>query len=194
MADQMFNFNDKVGLMYVINTIKSHLDTYLAGKISPEQLNEAISGIQITTDAALSETSTNPIQNMAVAKEFEKKADIVSPELSGTPTVPTALAGTSSLQIANTAFVQNALNSALAGISGVDIQVVETLPETGQKGTFYFLAKQTAGTDNLYLEYVWVNGKWELIGDTTIDLSGYVQASQMVPIPDSEIDAMFANW
>lgn len=194
MADVMYNFNDKAGLMYVINTIKTYLDGYLAGKVSTEELNQAIEGVRITVDTALSETSTNPVQNMAVAKEFDKKSNIVSPEFSGTPTTPTALAGTNSLQIANTAFVQAAINSALAGITGVDIQVVDTLPDTGVKGTFYFVKKSVTGTNNAYSEYVWVNGKWELIGDTTIDLSGYVKISQMVPITDTEIDAMFVGW
>lgn len=194
MADQMFNFNDKAGLMYVITTIKTYLDGYLSGKVSAEQLTEAINGVRVTVDASLSDTSTNPVQNMAVAKEFDKKANLTSPEFAGTPTTPTALAGTNSLQIANTAFVQAAINSALAGISGIDIQIVDTLPETGVKGTFYFVSKTTAGTNNVYSEYVWVNGKWELIGDTTIDLSDYVKAAQLVPITDTEIDAMFVGW
>lgn len=194
MADQIYNFNDKIGLIYVINTIKSFLDQYLAGKVSTEQLQQAIESVKVTVDASLSETSTNPVQNMAVAKEFDKKAPIANPEFSGVPTTPTALDGTNSLQIANTAFVQSAINNALAGISGIDIQVVETLPDTGVKGTFYLVPKTSPSANNAYSEYVWVNGKWKFIGDTTIDLSGYVQSSQLVAIPESEIEAMFANW
>lgn len=194
MADQIFNFNDKTGLMYVINTIKSYLDSYLSSKITEEELQEAIDDIKVTVDTSLSDTSTNPVQNMAVSKEFEKKADLANPVFSGVPTTPTPLDGTNSLQIANTAFVQSAINNALAGISGVDIQVVDSLPETGVKGTFYFVSKSSPAENNAYSEYVWVNNSWEYIGDTTIDLTGYVQSSQLVPISDSEIDAMFANW
>lgn len=194
MAEQLYNFNDKTGLMYVINTIKSYLDGYLSGKVSAEELEEAISNVEITTDSSLSTTSTNPIQNMAVANEFEKTAPLANPAFTGVPTAPTALAGTNSLQIANTTFVQSAINNALAGITGIDIQVVEALPDTGVKGTFYFVPKTSPSSNNAYSEYVWVNGNWEYIGDTTIDLSGYVQSSQLVPIPESEIDAMFADW
>lgn len=194
MADQIYNFNDKLGLMYVINTIKSYLDGYLGGKVSAEELNTAINGVKIIIDPALSDTSTNPVQNMAVTKALEAKAPLANPVFSGTPTAPTPLDGTNSLQIANTAFVQSTINSALAGITGIDIQVVDALPSEGKKGTFYLVKKSAASTNNTYYEYVWVGGKWELIGDTTIDLSGYVQASQLVPIPESEIDAMFADW
>lgn len=194
MTDQTFNFNDKTGLMYVINTIKSYLDQYLSYKITAEELEEAIDEIKITVDTSLNDTSTNPVQNMAVTKEFEKKAPLANPEFSGIPTVPTPLEGTNSLQIANTTFVQSAINNALAGISGVDIQVVNVLPQTGVKGTFYFVSNSSSSQNNVYSEYVWVNNQWELIGDTTIDLSGYVKSSQLVPIPESEIDAMFASW
>lgn len=194
MADQVYNFNDKLGLMYVINTIKSYLDSYLSGKVSADELEEAISNIQVTTDASLSLTSTNPIQNMAVAKEFEKKAPLANPEFSGVPTAPTPLDGTNSLQVANTAFVQSAINNALAGISEISFDVVDALPDAGSKGKIYLLAKASPNPDNIYTEYVWINGKWESIGDTVVDLSGYVQSSQMVPIPESEIDAMFAGW
>lgn len=194
MADQMYNFNDKTGLMYVINTIKSHLDSYLSGKVSAEELEEAISNVEVTVDATLSTDSTNPIQNMAVANALNNKAPIANPAFTGVPTTPTALDGTNSLQVANTAFVQSAINSALAGITGIDFQVVDALPETGAKGIIYLVSKSVPNTNNIYTEYVWVNSKWESIGDTTVDLSGYVQSSQLVPIPESEIDAMFADW
>lgn len=42
---------------------------------------------------------------------WESKAGLVSPEFTGTPTVPTAAAGTENEQIANTEFVSNALKS-----------------------------------------------------------------------------------
>ena len=42
-------------------------------------------------------------------------APIESPEFTGTPTAPTAEAGTSSNQIATTAFVQKAINSITNG-------------------------------------------------------------------------------
>lgn len=52
-------------------------------------------------------------------------------------------------------------------------EVVDALPSSGEENVFY-LVKDTNGKDgNNYLEYLWINGKWELIGSTQVDLSGY---------------------
>lgn len=52
----------------------------------------------------------------AIAVAIATKADSVSPSFSGTPTVPTASFGTSSTQAASTAFVQAAMQAALAAV------------------------------------------------------------------------------
>lgn len=90
-----------------------------------------------TVDSELSSTSTNPVQNKAVQAELTKKAPIASPSFTGTPKVPTASAGTNNTQAASTAFVTSAISTAMAGITKLDFQVVQTLPSTGVKGTFY---------------------------------------------------------
>ena len=52
-------------------------------------------------------TTVAPSQN-AVYDALATKADLASPALTGNPTAPTAAAGTSTTQIATTAFVQAA--------------------------------------------------------------------------------------
>lgn len=200
-----YDYSDKAALLYVLDTIRDKIRGYLEGYVTSDTLKKELDALgdmvdsaRVTVDTVLNGTSTNPIQNMAVAAAIEnlesKKAGLASPEFSGTPLVPTALEGTSSLQVANTAFVQQALNTALAGITGIDMQVCDALPDTGKRGTFYFVQNSGSGSQNFYDEYAWVNGKWELLGNTTVDLSGYLQESQLVPITTTEIDAMFENW
>lgn len=50
-----------------------------------------------------------------IADDMDAKAPLASPALTGTPTAPTAAAGTSSTQIATTAFVSNAIASEAVG-------------------------------------------------------------------------------
>lgn len=144
-----------------------------------------------TVDSELSDTSTNPVQNKAVQAELAKKAPIVSPSFTGTPKVPTASAGTNNTQAASTAFVTSAISTAMAGITKLDFQVVQTLPSTGVKGTFYLIANSGSG-QNVYDEYLWINNKYEKLGTREIDLSSYIKQSDMVAITNSEIDAAFA--
>ena len=48
----------------------------------------------------------------AIASAISSKADLNSPALTGTPTAPTASAGTNTTQLASTAFVQTAISAA----------------------------------------------------------------------------------
>lgn len=62
-------------------------------------------------DNAPTENSTNLVTSGGVYDALETKAPLASPALTGTPTAPTAAAGTNTTQIATTAFVQTALGS-----------------------------------------------------------------------------------
>ena len=55
------------------------------------------------------------------------------------------------------------------GASRLTITVVEQLPETGKEYTLY-LVRDTKGKDNdIYFEYMWIEGKWEKLGSTHLD-------------------------
>ena len=86
--------------------------------------------------------------------------------------------------------VDDAIQDALADITGIDFQVVQELPQTGVKGVIY-LVSNSGTAPNVYDEYIWVNNTFEKIGTTAVDLSGYVQASEMHALTNSEIDTIF---
>jgi len=73
-------------------TAKDTLPTGNSGKI--------VKGTEIDTELT------------AIASAISSKADLNSPAMTGTPTSPTASAGTNTTQVATTAFVQTALSAA----------------------------------------------------------------------------------
>ena len=75
-------------------TAKDGLPTGNSGKI--------VKGAEIDTELT------------AIASAISSKADTNSPALTGTPTAPTASAGTNTTQVATTAFVQTALSAAFS--------------------------------------------------------------------------------
>ena len=91
----------------------------------------------------------------------------------------------------NATQVQQAINTALSSITGIDFQIVESLPGSGVKGTIYLLSNGGAGS-NSYDEYVYINSKWEKIGTTDIDLSNYYNTTNFTAITNTEIDTIFA--
>ena len=61
----------------------------------------------------------------------------------------------------------------IGNITSFEIDVVESLPESGTKGHIYFVPKTAADEKNIYDEYIWVvkegASAFEKIGDTKID-------------------------
>ena len=88
--------------------------------------------------------------------------------------------------------VQTAIDTALAGITGISFEVVQTLPATGDTGTIYLVPNSGTGT-NVYDEYIYINNGWEKIGTTAVDLSNYVQFSDLTAITNAEIDTIVAS-
>ena len=78
-------------------------------------------------------------------------------------------------------------NSQYYGI--MEYRVVESLPVTGVRGTIYLIA-HNHGDNDTYDEYLWVVDKYEKIGNTDIDLSGYIPivkgANNKIPKFNSE--------
>lgn len=92
--------------------------------------------------------------------------------------------------------VTSAINTAIAGVTQFDLQIVTELPTTGKKGVIYLIA-HAHGTNDSYDEYIWVtNGsknKFEKIGNTDIDLSAYLKKTDIVAITNAEIDTILAS-
>lgn len=86
--------------------------------------------------------------------------------------------------------VGNAITEALKDITGVKFEIVQALPATGAAGTIY-LVPHVHGDKDIYDEYVFVNSKWEKLGSTDIDLSGYVLRSDMHELTAEEVTTIW---
>lgn len=64
-------------------------------------------------------------------------------------------------------------------LSVLNVEVVDELPEEGVAKTLFLVSNNKSEEKNTYNEYMWINGKWELIGNTDIDLTGYAKESQV---------------
>lgn len=87
-------------------------------------------------------------------------------------------------------YTQAEVNALIGSITTISFLVVQTLPSTGESNIIYLVPKTTAGTDNVYDEYIYVNNDWELIGDTEVDLSNYYTKTQTENKIDEKINAL----
>lgn len=88
--------------------------------------------------------------------------------------------------------VQSLINSAVSNITSFDYSIVTALPSTGIKGTIYLVLNGGTGSEE-YDEYIWISNKFEHIGTTKVDLTGYLKETDMVAITNAEIDTIVAS-
>jgi hypothetical protein len=84
------------------------------GSVSTVDATDAVKGIVELATAAETTTGTDATRAVTPAGlkvELDKKANLASPALTGTPTAPTAAAGTNTTQLATTAFVGAAVTA-----------------------------------------------------------------------------------
>ena len=142
--------------------------------------------------------------------------------LAGTPKTDLILDGTSSNAIANRtvynalaqkieATIENLVNfynksqvfnkqevrELIGAINTLTIEVVNSLPTSDISATTIYFLKQSGA--NAYDEYIYVDNAWVKIGDTEIDLSGYMTTANFnIAIADyynkTAIDTMIANY
>lgn len=89
--------------------------------------------------------------------------------------------------------VQSLINSAVGNVTSIRYEKVTSLPATGATGVIYLVA-HSHGTQDIYDEYIWIadTKTFEKIGNTDIDLSGYVKATDLTAITTDELNAMWS--
>ena len=167
---------------------ESNLATALASKINGKADSATtLAGYGITDAYTSTETDTL----------LAAKAPLASPTFTGTPSAPTATAGTNTTQIATTAFVKAACDAISASLAGAfnfkgivaNLTELEAI-ENPSNGDVYQVTNPGTGKTNA--EYVYDStNSWIELG-TVIDLSGYSPAltgTPTAPTPTSGDDS-----
>jgi hypothetical protein len=72
--------------------------------------------------------------------------------------------------------------NSIQDINVLNVEVVNELPEEGVAKTLFLVSNNKSEEKNTYDEYMWINGKWELIGNRDIDLTEYAKESKVEEI------------
>lgn len=117
-------------------------------------------------------------EELQVAQLFDDYTLFFNKELQKCATkseLPTKL---SQLDNDKTFKTETEIQSMIEKASSLKKEVVTSLPSTGKEDIIYLL-KNKNDTNNYYTEYMWISGKWEIIGDTRVDLSGYAMKTDI---------------
>lgn len=75
-----------------------------------------------------------------------------------------------------------AMNEKISALEVSKYKVVEVLPETGETNVIYLVPSPRPSQKNIKDEFIWVDGAWEQIGSTEIDLSDYAHKGEVVAV------------
>lgn len=136
-------------LLDAVQTLTNKTINASNNTISNLALSMFASGVVLT---ALSNSPSDAafLTEKAVATLLAAKAPLASPALTGTPTAPTATAGTNTTQIATTEFVKTAVDNAQSGI--VKIETYNNASMTPTDGVCTWTVTHTLGTDDVICE------------------------------------------
>ena len=181
------------------------LENYTLPTASAETLGgiKVGAGLQISEQGTLSATGGGTADSVAWENVQDKPTTIAGYGITdakinnktitlgaNTVTVPTdnnQLTNGAGYQTASD--VSSAISSAIGDITGIEYQIVEELPGTGEKGVIYLISNSGTG-QNIYDEYIWTGTAFEKIGTTDVDLSNYWSKTDLVAIQNSEIDTI----
>ena len=79
-------------------------------------------------------------------------------------------------------------NELVSKIPKFSITVVTTLPVENISGTTIYLVKDGAD-GNMYTEYIYVNGAWEILGSQRVDLTGYAKETWVAELLEEYLKA-----
>lgn len=151
------------------------------------KLDGIASGAEVNVQADWNETTTTSDAYIA-----NKPQNLVQDANYVHITVDNSMSDSSGNPISNSV-VKAYIDNAIGSVVGISFEKVTTLPATGEPGVIY-LVPNSGASPNSYDEYVWITvdgtSKFEKIGTTDIDLSGYVLSSDLVPLTTAEIDAI----
>lgn len=121
----------------------------------------------------------------------KKKLDSIAANATSTEISTVIDAASTDLTAASSKAVREYVKAALADFTGFSGEIVESLPETGKTNIIYLVPKSKAEENNVHDEYMWINGAFELLGSTNIDLSGYLKTTDLRSMTNEEIESVF---
>lgn len=155
--------SNKVATESTVSSAISGLTDTLTGTPGAGKTITAFDEVDGKVSATFSDIQVTESQVTNLVSDLALKAPLASPSFSGTPTAPTAAAGTNTEQIATTAFVKDAVDTATAGLSGAmhyrgEVSAIPPASGTYASGDVVVLTSSNK-------EYVFNGTNWRELGD-----------------------------
>lgn len=206
----------KADALYIFQLLAAELSKYVVavqGKGLSEndftdallaKLNGIEAGAEVNVQPDWSEADSTDDSYILNKPDLTVYAPLASPALTGSPTAPTQTASDNSTKIATTAYVTGAIATAISSMTGISFDAdttglgytsladLQTKHPTGT-GNVIYLVQNSGSVPNTKDEYFWNanSSSYELFGSTAIDLSNYLQTTDVTEVSQAEV---LAAW
>lgn len=200
-----FNYASNQALQAMVTKVES----LLANKVNVEagkglSTNDLTNALKAQYDAAYTHSQAahapaDAEKNVIVAVTFNGEPVTVNPS-TRTAQITADFATDSDVSSAISSALANYYNksetdtkiaSAIAAANHLKYEIVAQLPTDDiDVNTIYMVQRDDASGQDIYTEYMYVNSKWEIVGDTTVDLTNYYTKGDV----DSKISTALAEY
>lgn len=97
------------------------------------------------------------------------------------------------LDVPSNAAMTTAISTAIESVNSFDMAVVQELPTQDISTHTIYLVPKIGETNDVYDEYIYINNNWEMVGNTQVDLSNYVQQPAVDDINNTINDMEYIN-
>lgn len=135
--------------------------------------------------------------NGSAVKIENKTVDISVPLLS----TDISADKTSTEKTATPKAVYDYVAAAIAGVSSLSFKILTSeeydaetgIPTITAQAGFIYLVPIDGSSSNAYAEYIFIDEKWECIGKTEVDLSGYMKTEDLQEFTTEEINEIWTS-
>ena len=168
--------NENGEMQPVGTTLIEAIEAFNAGRRIVLRNNNYDLYIDHTDNTSLEGTSNNPNGNGYIHITWDSNG-LTGDSVGMPPKTTSDLINDS--DFATTSEVNSLITSAIGNINSFEVSVVASLPTSDiDTHTIYFVSNSSSG-DSIYDEYMYINNNWEKIGSTAVDLSNYLQKTDI---------------
>ena len=165
------------------------VDTQAANKkYVNDQITSAVNTAKTDIQNSNVASATNATNDANGNKIDTTYAKLVSPSFTGSPAVPTPDDSSADIQAANKKYVNDRITEAIGNVIQFKVDKVDVLPDVsaGEANTIYFVPASNTADNNIFNEFMLINGKWEQIGSSVVTLPASLPASGVADEADMD--------
>ena len=177
-----------------VDVTKEYVDEALKGKSDTDHTHTTVNGHTVESDVPSDAKFTDTVYDDTAIKElinskidesalvdYAKKTDLktkLSEFENDADFITNTVDNLTNYYLKTETYTRDEVNNLISNINKITVEVVTELPtEEISTSTIYLILIDIE--KNIYSQNMYINGKWAILGSTSVDLAGYVKSDEL---------------